>query len=65
MNGIKVRIRQIFWVGSFALSAVLVAPFYADAAETPREKIAIAYAAIIGGVLLAGLMAARRRKKAA
>ena len=46
MNSIAVCIRQIFWVGSFALSAVLVAPFYAVAAEAPKEKIAIAYAAI-------------------
>ena len=46
MNSIAVCIRQIFSVGSLALSSVLVAPFYADAAEAPKEKIAIAYAAI-------------------
>ncbi len=65
MNGTIFFIRHVFWICSIALITALVVPLYAFAAETPKEKIAFAYAAIsptMSGIWMAKEMGAFDRQ---
>jgi NitT/TauT family transport system substrate-binding protein len=65
MNGTRFFIRRVFRIRSLALTAALVAPLHAFAAEIPREKIAFAYAAIsptMAGIWMAKEMGAFERQ---
>jgi ABC-type nitrate/sulfonate/bicarbonate transport system substrate-binding protein len=46
MNEFNVLAKKMRGVGRFLLTIILLTPFHLHAAETPREKIAFAYAAI-------------------
>ena len=65
MKRMTVYLGQIFWMCSVVLAIALVVPLRALAAETPKEKIAFAYAAIsptMAGVWMAKEMGAFDRQ---